>query len=313
MLLCFDLSVPVFNAGLGECWGYLMRTQCPISLLNLNRPFETSFTSRALMMFAANASAHPTETTPATYITEMSHRRIGKSCSTVCYLECLVCSFDTNYDVLLSLGWIFIEMILYLLFPLYSNCLHVVDPMPVPGNDVEAYCLLCECKYEERSTNTIKVLLYFRSGWNGHCDVSSLCLWIWAYFKHWRMEDKNVCVLQVTIIIFLSVVGALLLYMLFLLLVDPLIRKPDPLAQTLHNEEDSEVTSQFYIFLYFRLVLKPLTGLDACIFICFSSGNASTNQQRRSKRKHGPGAGRGCTAALEEAGPGATQDCLRPP
>jgi len=27
----------------------------------------------------------------------------------------------------------------------------------VPGNDVEAYCLLCECKYEERSTTTIKV------------------------------------------------------------------------------------------------------------------------------------------------------------
>ncbi|XP_054635258.1 transmembrane protein 9 isoform X2 [Dunckerocampus dactyliophorus] len=35
-------------------------------------------------------------------------------------------------------------------------CLHVVDPMPVPGHDVEAYCLLCECKYEERSSNTIK-------------------------------------------------------------------------------------------------------------------------------------------------------------
>lgn len=30
--------------------------------------------------------------------------------------------------------------------------------MPVPGHDVEAYCLLCECKYEERSSNTIKVL-----------------------------------------------------------------------------------------------------------------------------------------------------------
>uniref|UniRef100_A0A3Q4AV93 Uncharacterized protein n=1 Tax=Mola mola TaxID=94237 RepID=A0A3Q4AV93_MOLML len=80
------------------------------------------------------------------------------------------------------------------------NCLHVVEPMPVPGGDVEAYCLLCECKYEERSTNTIKV----------------------------------------TIIIYLSVVGALLLYMLFLLLVDPLIRKHDPYAQPLHNEEDSE-------------------------------------------------------------------------
>ncbi|XP_060913232.1 transmembrane protein 9 [Labrus mixtus] len=80
------------------------------------------------------------------------------------------------------------------------NCLHVVEPMPVPGHDVEAYCLLCECKYEERSSNTIKV----------------------------------------TIIIYLSVVGALLLYMLFLLLVDPLIRKHDPYTQPLHNEEDAE-------------------------------------------------------------------------
>ncbi|XP_068453714.1 proton-transporting V-type ATPase complex assembly regulator TMEM9 [Clinocottus analis] len=80
------------------------------------------------------------------------------------------------------------------------NCLHVVEPMPVPGHDVEAYCLLCECKYEERSSNTIKV----------------------------------------TIIIYLSVVGALLLYMLFLLLVDPLIRKHDAYTQPLHNEEDSE-------------------------------------------------------------------------
>lgn len=43
----------------------------------------------------------------------------------------------------------------------YSNCLHVVEPMPVPGHDVEAYCLLCECKYEERSSNTIKVPLAF--------------------------------------------------------------------------------------------------------------------------------------------------------
>ncbi|KAJ8017062.1 hypothetical protein DPEC_G00013870 [Dallia pectoralis] len=44
------------------------------------------------------------------------------------------------------------------------NCLHVVYPMPVPGHDVEAYCLLCECKYEERSSNTIKVLQSFTEG-----------------------------------------------------------------------------------------------------------------------------------------------------
>uniref|UniRef100_A0A4W3I5E9 Transmembrane protein 9 n=1 Tax=Callorhinchus milii TaxID=7868 RepID=A0A4W3I5E9_CALMI len=81
------------------------------------------------------------------------------------------------------------------------NCLHVVEPMPVPGRDVEAYCLLCECKYEERSTTTIKV----------------------------------------TIIIYLTVVGALLVYMAFLMIVDPLIRKPDSYTQPLHNEEDTEV------------------------------------------------------------------------
>lgn len=40
---------------------------------------------------------------------------------------------------------------------LFSDCLHVVEPMPVPGPDVEAYCLRCECKYEERSSVTIKV------------------------------------------------------------------------------------------------------------------------------------------------------------
>ncbi|KAI4536595.1 hypothetical protein MG293_012798 [Ovis ammon polii] len=83
------------------------------------------------------------------------------------------------------------------------NCLHVVEPMPVPGHDVEAYCLLCECKYEERSTTTIKVI----------------------------------------IVIYLSVVGALLLYMGFLMLVDPLIRKPDAYTERLRNEESEDARS----------------------------------------------------------------------
>lgn len=46
---------------------------------------------------------------------------------------------------------------------------------------------------------------------------------------------------QVIIVIYLSVVGALLLYMAFLMLVDPLIRKPDAYTERLHNEEESEV------------------------------------------------------------------------
>lgn len=53
-----------------------------------------------------------------------------------------------------------------------------------------------------------------------------------------------------------------------------------------------------------------------CIYsmlLCLFSGNAPTNGQCYTERKHGPGACGGCTAALEEAGPGATQDCLWPP
>ncbi|XP_015193509.1 transmembrane protein 9B isoform X2 [Lepisosteus oculatus] len=65
------------------------------------------------------------------------------------------------------------------------NCLHVVEPMPVPGKDVEAYCLRCECKYEERSSVTIKA----------------------------------------TIIIYLSILGLLLLYMVYLTLLEPVLKR----------------------------------------------------------------------------------------
>ncbi|XP_072448406.1 transmembrane protein 9B isoform X1 [Chiloscyllium punctatum] len=78
------------------------------------------------------------------------------------------------------------------------DCLHVVVPMPVAGQDVEAYCLRCECKYEERSTVTI----------------------------------------QVTIIIYLSILGLLLLYMVYLTLVEPLLKKRLLRSQLLQNEDD---------------------------------------------------------------------------
>uniref|UniRef100_A0A8C9RM86 TMEM9 domain family member B n=1 Tax=Scleropages formosus TaxID=113540 RepID=A0A8C9RM86_SCLFO len=65
------------------------------------------------------------------------------------------------------------------------NCLHVVEPMPVEGKDVEAYCLRCECKYEERSSGTIKL----------------------------------------TIIIYLSILGLLILYMVYLTLVEPALKR----------------------------------------------------------------------------------------
>ncbi|XP_023662467.1 transmembrane protein 9B-like isoform X2 [Paramormyrops kingsleyae] len=65
------------------------------------------------------------------------------------------------------------------------NCLHVVKPMPVEGKDVEAYCLHCECRYEERSSGTIKV----------------------------------------TIIVYLSLLGLLLLYMVYLTLLEPTLKR----------------------------------------------------------------------------------------
>ncbi|RXM92430.1 Transmembrane protein 9, partial [Acipenser ruthenus] len=148
------------------------------------------------------------------------------------------------------------------------NCLHVVEPMPVPGHDVEAYCLLCECKYEERSSTTIKSFedvrckcicppyrnisghIYNKNVSQKDCnclhvvepmpvpghDVEAYCL-----LCECKYEERSSTTIKVTIIIYLSVVGSLLLYMVFLLLVDPLIRKQQSYSQPLHNEEENEV------------------------------------------------------------------------
>ncbi|XP_059536080.1 transmembrane protein 9B-like [Myotis daubentonii] len=64
-------------------------------------------------------------------------------------------------------------------------CLHVVELMSVREPDIEAYCLRCECKHEERSSVTIKV----------------------------------------TIKIYLSILGLLLLYMVYLTLVEPILKR----------------------------------------------------------------------------------------
>ncbi|XP_042197531.1 transmembrane protein 9B [Callorhinchus milii] len=85
------------------------------------------------------------------------------------------------------------------------DCLHVVDPMPVAGQDVEAYCLRCECKYEERSSVTI----------------------------------------QVTIIIYLSILGLLLLYMVYLTLLEPLLKRRLFRSQLMQNEDEFADTQPF--------------------------------------------------------------------
>ncbi|KAK9410021.1 transmembrane protein 9B [Crotalus adamanteus] len=80
------------------------------------------------------------------------------------------------------------------------DCLHMVEPtMSVLGQDIEAYCLRCECKYEERSSEIIKI----------------------------------------TIIIYLCILGLLLLYMVYLTMVEPILkRRLFGHSQLIQNDED---------------------------------------------------------------------------
>ena len=122
-------------------------------------------------MSVASASARHTGTSLATYITEMCLRKIGER-NLLFRLSVILCfACKDSWIEIIHPSW------LRLLF-FYSNCLHVVEPMPVPGHDVEAYCLLCECKYEERSSNTIKVpAAYYRGGYSyfwKQCAITSL-------------------------------------------------------------------------------------------------------------------------------------------
>ena len=88
---------------------------------------------------------------------------------------------------------------------------------------------------------------------------------------------------QIIIVIYLSVVGALLLYMAFLMLVDPLIRKPDAYTERLHNEEESEVRA-----LPAPLPPQPpgprsLFSTQHSPFCSVSSGRAALCRPRRSR------------------------------
>lgn len=106
---------------------------------------------RMLKMSVVNASVHHTEMWR------------GKSTKTMLLWK----TGMLNYVLLLSLKWHEMTLtfpahywLVNVIWKIFSNCLHVVDPMPVDGKDVEAYCLRCECKYEERSSGTIKVSWY---------------------------------------------------------------------------------------------------------------------------------------------------------
>nr|KAF6439298.1 TMEM9 domain family member B [Molossus molossus] len=104
----------------------------------------------------------------------------------ITYYLCLNYLTLKSYQVAdLKRGNRFTSLIICFLYSFLGDCLHVVELMSVREPDTEAYCLRCECKYEERSSVTIKV----------------------------------------TIIIYLSILGLLLLYMVYLTLVEPILKR----------------------------------------------------------------------------------------
>ncbi|CAB1330151.1 unnamed protein product [Coregonus sp. 'balchen'] len=132
---------------------------------------------------------------------------------------------------------------------------------------------------------------------------------------------------EVTIIIYLSVVGSLLLYMLFLLLVEPLIRKHDPYIQPLHNEEDSEVTIIIYLsvvgslllYMLFLLLVEPLIRKHDPYIQPLHNEEDSEDMRPQPEYAAAAQGGRGNTVLervegaqqrWEKKGPGSAQDCL---
>lgn len=107
--------------------------------------------------------------------------------------------------------------------------------MPVDGKDVEAYCLRCECKYEERSSGTIKV---------GVCWVLRFSV---REFQNVPNDDIDQILFffQFTIIMYLSILGLLLLYMVYLTLLEPMLkRRLFGHSQLLQNYDDVGVSAE---------------------------------------------------------------------
>lgn len=154
----------------------------------------------------------------------------------------LVCKVAPDYiwpsPVLISPAnkefWFWFWIICLSSFCYPSNCLHVVDPMPVDGKDVEAYCLRCECKYEERSSGTIKVDEYW-----------VFCLSVREFQNVPNDNIHEILIFfQFTIIMYLSILGLLLLYMVYLTLLEPMLkRRLFGHSQLIQNYDDVGVST----------------------------------------------------------------------
>lgn len=117
-----------------------------------------------------------------------------------------------------------------------SKCESVVLPKlgeQIKGKE-EVFCSRCDCKYENRNTTIIKVL------------ISSLADLMSLFHRLYNMLEKFV--LQIVVIIVIWVISLLVIYMLFLICLDPLLNKRIHKASANigyheHNNEEVNMSS----------------------------------------------------------------------
>src|SRR5436190_12923 len=96
-----------------------------------------------------------------------------------------------------------------------SNCESVVLPKlgdQIKGKE-EIFCPRCDCKYENRNTTIIKVFSQKKKIYIVLCNLYNL------------LTQRKMLMLQIVVIIVIWVISLLVIYMLFLICLDPLLNK----------------------------------------------------------------------------------------
>lgn len=101
----------------------------------------------------------------------------------------------------------------YNTYTISSKCESVVLPKlgeQIKGKE-EVFCSRCDCKYENRNTTIIKVFIF------------SLANFVLLIGRPYNVTEKFM--LQIVVIIVIWVISLLVIYMLFLICLDPLLNK----------------------------------------------------------------------------------------
>lgn len=120
-----------------------------------------------------------------------------------------------------------------------SKCESVVLPKlgdQIKGKE-EVFCSRCDCKYENRNTTIIKVF------------ISSLANFVSLSYGLYNTTEN--CMLQIVVIIVIWVISLLVIYMLFLICLDPLLNKRIHKASAnigYHEHNNEEVNMSSILF-----------------------------------------------------------------